>query len=87
MMISLVEAQATASTPPSKKQKVEDPPPQVEMLEIEDSDLEEESLPISFSCLITILVTLPAIISVTKASVDPLGGLVDDNSFLNIHFP
>ena len=55
------------------------------MFEIEYSNLEQETIPISFSCPITINVTLP-IAPVTKAPVDPLEGLVNDNPFLDIHF-
>ena len=51
------------------------------MFDIEDSDIEEGTHPISFSCPITIPVILPPIVSKTQASAYPLEGLVDNHSF------
>ena len=85
-MSSVFEAKSTASNPPAEKQKVQDPVPHVDTHNIEDNDLEEETITFNFSCPITIPVSLPALVSIARTSVDPLDGLVVDDSFPEIHF-
>ena len=91
LMISVVEAQETTTTPPPKKKTIEkrapqvNPPPHVNMFEIEDSDIEEETNPIILSCQINIHFTLDAMVSVTQAPIDPLEGVVDNDSLSDIH--
>ena len=46
-----------------------------------ESDIEEETLPSIYSCLITIPTIRSSIVLVTQASGDPLEGLIDDYSF------
>ena len=90
-MISVIQVHATDTTPPPKKQRIEkptpqvNPPPQVNLFEIEDSDLEEETLLSSFACPIIVPITLLAMVSVTQRLVDPLEGVVDNDSFYEIH--
>ena len=91
LMSSMVEAHAIITTPPPKKQRIEkyapqvNPPPQVSMLDIKDSDIEQETHPISFSCPIIVIVMLPTIVSKTQAFAEPLEFLVDKISFSKIH--
>ena len=54
------------------------------MHEIE-SDLEEETLPSSYSCPITIPTILSSIVSKTQTTGNPLQGLIHDHYFSNIN--
>ena len=85
-MSSVVEAQSTTSTPLAKKKKVQEPVPLVDTLNIEHNYLEEESIPFNFSCPITIPFSLPVVVSIARTSIDPLDGLMVEDSFPEIHF-
>ena len=86
LMSSVVEAQSTTSTPLAKKKKVQEPVPLVDTLNIEHNYLEKESIPFNFSCPITIPFILPVVVSIARTSIDPLDGLMVEDSFPEIHF-